>query len=68
MKAVNMETICAEHNTTSNWINSILSQMRLWRHNYRTRRQLAELPPHLLKDLGLEPDQVATEVHKPFWR
>ncbi|EEX38804.1 hypothetical protein VFA_000103 [Vibrio furnissii CIP 102972] len=39
-----------------------------WRHNYRTRRQLRELPPHLLKDLGLEQDQVQAEANKYFWR
>ncbi|GGF16967.1 hypothetical protein GCM10011611_23400 [Aliidongia dinghuensis] len=36
----------------------------------RTRRQLRLLltDPHALDDLGLSPDQVESEVVKPFWR
>ncbi|MBY7816472.1 DUF1127 domain-containing protein [Vibrio fluvialis] len=39
-----------------------------WRQNYRTRRQLRDLPLHLWKDLGLEREQIEAEVNKSFWR
>ncbi|EKO3476555.1 DUF1127 domain-containing protein [Vibrio fluvialis] len=39
-----------------------------WRQNYRTRRQLRDLPPHQWKDLGLEREQIEAEVNKSFWR
>lgn len=47
---------------------------RLWCFVYRawfrarTRRELRELPDHLLADVGLSRDDVANEVIKPFWR
>ena len=33
-----------------------------------TRRALAELPPHLLKDIGLTEADRFVESNKPFWR
>ncbi|QXO16864.1 MULTISPECIES: DUF1127 domain-containing protein [Vibrio] len=68
MKAVNLETRVTEQSELSGWLNAFLSQLRRWHRNYRTRRHLAELPPHLWKDLGLEYEQVMAEVNKPFWR
>ena len=32
-----------------------------------TRRALARLDTHLLRDVGLEPQHVRQEVAKPFW-
>ncbi len=49
-------------------LKHVFCQLRQWRQNYRTRKQLADLPPHLVKDIGLEPDQVNAELRKPFWR
>lgn len=34
----------------------------------RDRQILAQLDPHLLRDIGLSSDDVRTEVAKPFWR
>ena len=44
--------------------------MRLWLERARSRRQLRLLltDPHVLKDLGLTPDEVDLETIKPFWR
>jgi uncharacterized protein YjiS (DUF1127 family) len=41
--------------------------LRLWRHNVRTRRQLAMMSPrerHELRYLG----DVEAEMQKPFWK
>lgn len=39
-----------------------------WDHNRRTRKQLAEMPDYLLKDIGLDRGLVEQELHKPFWK
>ena len=39
-----------------------------WLQRARTRRELAELPPHLLKDIGLTEADRFVESNKPFWR
>lgn len=33
----------------------------------RERRKLAELEPHMLKDIGLKPEDVRHELNRPFW-
>lgn len=34
----------------------------------RTRNRLALLDDHLLRDIGLNPEEAAAETTKPFWR
>jgi uncharacterized protein YjiS (DUF1127 family) len=34
----------------------------------RDRRLLARLDPHLLRDIGLSPEDAQAEASKPFWR
>ena len=34
----------------------------------RHRRTLARLDAHLLRDIGLSPDDAQSEAAKPFWR
>lgn len=34
----------------------------------RDRRLLGQLDAHLLRDIGLSPDEAETEATKPFWR
>ncbi|WP_070962483.1 DUF1127 domain-containing protein [Vibrio sonorensis] len=41
--------------------------LMLWRRNYRTRRQLADLPEHLYQDIGVSTPQVNREVKRCFW-
>jgi len=40
----------------------------IWRQRQRDRRQLAELTPRDLHDVGLSWSDVAYEAEKPFWR
>ena len=34
----------------------------------RTRNRLAMLDDHILRDIGLTPEDAAAEIAKPFWR
>lgn len=42
--------------------------VQLWRSRARQRRQLANLAPELLHDLGITLDAARAEIAKPFWR
>ena len=42
--------------------------LRLWHDRARQRRQLAELPPERLVDIGASPAEVRLEAAKPFWQ
>lgn len=68
MNVTQIEKSCTQHQLPSYSVNTFLSQLMQWRQNYRTRRQLRDLPPHLWKDLGLEREQIEAEVNKSFWR
>lgn len=39
-----------------------------WRHRHVTRQELRDLPPHMLRDIGLTRDEAMREADKPFWR
>ncbi|WP_261841447.1 DUF1127 domain-containing protein [Aliamphritea ceti] len=45
----------------------IEGRLKLWLHNWRTRRQLAQLDSAALKDLGLSRADALNEADKPFW-
>lgn len=45
-------------------LNRLLNR---WISRHRQRRQLAQLEPHLLSDIGLSREQVQKEVARPFW-
>lgn len=38
-----------------------------WRHRAESRRWLALMDPHQLRDIGLSTEDRAAEVRKPFW-
>ena len=39
-----------------------------WEMRRRTRRDLARMTDHMLRDVGLDPSAAAHEAAKPFWR
>lgn len=45
-----------------------LSTLGTWLRRSRTRRELAQLPPYLLKDIGINEADRYQEVSKPFWQ
>jgi len=42
--------------------------MQLWIERHQQRKALAQLEAYQLRDLGLEHDEVAAELAKPFWK
>ncbi len=44
------------------------ARVQLWMDRHEQRRQLAQLPAHLLQDMGLDSERVAEELRKPFWK
>ncbi|AEY01674.1 hypothetical protein GU3_09590 [Oceanimonas sp. GK1] len=58
-------TVARGPSTHSAGLRAILGR---WRHRSRSRRELAELPPYLLKDIGLNEADRYQEVSKPFWQ
>lgn len=40
----------------------------LWRFRARTRAHLRDLPPHMLRDIGVDQGMADAEARKPFWR
>ncbi|MGK7652908.1 DUF1127 domain-containing protein [Roseovarius sp. B08] len=40
----------------------------LWSQRYESRKHLARLDDHMLRDIGLTPREADTEARKPFWR
>ena len=49
-------------------VEGIPSVVNGWISRYRARKQLANLPEYLLKDIGLNKHDVEAEINKPFWR
>ncbi|MDW6001685.1 DUF1127 domain-containing protein [Vibrio mangrovi] len=49
------------------WVKNIYSLIKQWRQNAKTRRQLSELPEHLLEDIGVTPEEAHKESQKYFW-
>lgn len=41
--------------------------VKTWDQRHRQRRQLRELPPHLLRDIGISEVEAHREATKPFW-
>ena len=39
-----------------------------WLARHRSRKHLAQLDAHMLRDIGLSEHSASTEVCKPFWR
>ena len=39
-----------------------------WRGRHRSRRALARLSSHLMRDIGLDPATCAKEARRPFWK
>ena len=46
----------------------ISETLHIWRKRQQDRRQLAELTPRDLHDVGLSWSDIVYEAEKPFWR
>ncbi|WP_035478741.1 DUF1127 domain-containing protein [Aliagarivorans marinus] len=52
----------------TNLIMDYLKQIQMAYRKQRSRRALARLSPHQLKDIGLSRADAINEASKPFWR
>jgi uncharacterized protein YjiS (DUF1127 family) len=52
----------------SGLFSQISETLHVWRQRQRDRRQLAELTPRDLHDVGLSWSDIVFEAEKPFWR
>jgi len=52
----------------SGLLAELIETFHVWRQRQRDRRQLAEMPPRDLHDVGLSWSDIAYEAEKPFWR
>lgn len=43
-------------------------QLNVWDQRYRQRRQLQDLDPSLLRDIGVSDAEAEAEAAKPFWK
>ena len=49
-------------------LQNLVNRLSDWRWRARTRRQLARLDAHGLKDIGLSSADQHIECNKPFWQ
>ena len=49
-------------------LETIPQVLNTWNKRREGRKQLANLPNYLLKDIGLNRHDVENEINKPFWR
>lgn len=46
---------------------ALLRRVSRWHEAARQRRALADLPPELLRDIGLDREAAAAEAARPVW-
>lgn len=49
------------------WAMNIAVFLVTWDHRLRSRRALARLDPHLLRDIGIGHAEARQEAERPFW-
>jgi uncharacterized protein YjiS (DUF1127 family) len=52
---------------TKHFLNQAMRLAHDWFERRKTRQQLAEMPSHLLRDIGLTEVQRQRELNKSFW-
>ena len=53
---------------TTSMVQRVYTTLILAAARRRDRRLLAQLDDHLLRDIGLSPEDAQSEAAKPFWR
>ncbi|HEY9079014.1 DUF1127 domain-containing protein [Magnetovibrio sp.] len=47
---------------------AIVTTVRMWRRRNCARNSIRTMDEHMLRDIGLSPEQARLETQKPFWR
>jgi uncharacterized protein YjiS (DUF1127 family) len=50
------------------WFRPALEWMAIRHERNRMRRELMEMPDHLLRDIGVSREDLYRELRKPFWQ
>lgn len=67
--SINQGTGCHQAGVRRRWtVLRILALLETWHERSQHRRQLREMPEHLLRDIGISAADVYRETRKPFWR
>ncbi|MGR5555316.1 DUF1127 domain-containing protein [Vibrio fortis] len=56
-----------ERSNKTSLIKKFYFKVQQFRQNTKTRKHLADLPDHLLNDIGLTHTQAQQEARKAFW-
>ena len=56
-----------QRSTNTSLIKKFYLKVQRFRQNAKTRKHLADLPDHLLNDIGLTHTQAQQEARKAFW-
>ena len=49
------------------WWSRMLETVNTWNRRHKTRRQLARVEYHVLRDVGISQADRFIEINKPFW-
>jgi uncharacterized protein YjiS (DUF1127 family) len=52
----------------AHWALMVAVQLIAWDHRQRSRKALAQLEDHMLRDIGLTHSAAYQEAEKPFWK
>ena len=68
LDSINDCVAAAKPMTAGTLFRRLVCQLKVWDQRYQQRRQLMELDPSLLKDIGVSDAEAEAEAAKPFWR
>ena len=49
-------------------LQRLTATLKTWHYRITSRRELADMDAHLLRDIGVSPIEAQAEAGKPFWR
>jgi len=58
----------SETGVIAGFLVAVGGALKIWAERAQARRDLAELTPREVDDIGLDPEELASEIAKPFWR
>ncbi|GGF69399.1 hypothetical protein GCM10011332_24440 [Terasakiella brassicae] len=73
VETLNIIECCSPHNgekvqaRLGTTLKTVHKTLFVWLHRHKSRKSLAYLSDHMLKDVGLTKAQVEAEIAKPFW-
>ena len=63
-----MQLLFSKSSTIFKHLELTKNKLHTWRERSRQRKELAQLSPYMLKDIGVSRSDAINEVQKPFWK